>query len=97
MDFKMEFRHDNIHFTLPNGAIFSLVRINNKHEVAVLDGDKFIPVTEWYGAGGIWSPYQDILSINDQASTLHRVLGTAIAWGERDKSRVISEALDQAL
>jgi hypothetical protein len=97
MNFNMEFRHDNIHFTLPNGTAFSLVRINNKHEVAVLDGDKFIPVTEWYGAGGIWSTNEDVLSINAQASTLHRVLGTAIAWGEGDKNRVIAEALDQAL
>jgi hypothetical protein len=41
MNFNMEFRHDNIHFTLPNG--------------------------------------------------------TAIAWGEQEKNRVIAEALDQAL
>ncbi len=93
----MEFRHDNIHFTLPNGNIFSIVRINNNHEVAVLDEHDFVPLSEWYGKDSMWSDDEVVLRINAQASTLRDILGTAVAWSDREKNRLMAEALDQAL
>ncbi len=93
----MDFRHDNIHFTLPNGNIFSVARINNRHEVAVLDEGNFVPLVEWYGKNSLWSDDEVVLRINAQASTLRDILGTAVAWGDRDKRRLMAEALDQAL
>lgn len=93
----MDFRHDNIHFTLPNGNIFSVARINNRHEVAVLDEGNFVPLVEWYGKNSLWSDDEVILRITAQASALWDVLGTAVAWSDRDKRRLMAEALDQAL
>lgn len=73
-------RHDNIRFTLPNGATFSIVSLDGRCEVAIISEDEFVPLAEWYGA------YEgDVLPIDNFAVSLSRVLEVAVAWGERRK------------
>ena len=85
-------RHDNIHFSLPNGAIFSIASLNGSPEVAVLTDDGFVPVSEWYGEYD-----DDVLPLDGSATSLARALGAAVAWAEREKARLLAQALDQAL
>lgn len=79
-------RHDNIHFTLPNGNIFSIASLDKSPEVAVMNDDGFIPVSEWTG-----QDYDnDVLRVDLSATTLWHHLGTAIAWAERQKASVLA-------
>lgn len=47
-------RHDNLHYTLPNGDTFSMTAIDGRYEVAVLRTSSpdfsFVPVLEWLGS-----------------------------------------------
>lgn len=85
-------RLDTIHFALPNGAMFSIASLNGSPEVAVFTDDGFVPVSEWYGEHD-----DDVLPLDGLATSLARALGTAVAWAERDKARLLAQALDQAL
>ena len=84
--------HNHIRFALPNGTTFSLVSLNRSPEVAVLTDDGFVPVSEWYGEYD-----DDVLPLDGLATSLARTLGTAVAWAEREKARLLAQALDQAL
>lgn len=86
--------HDNIHFTLPNGSVFSIASMGRIYEVAVLNDNDFVPVSEWMD-----NPFyhNDVLPIAGTTSDLNRVMGRATAWAEKQKSSRLAEALDQAL
>ncbi len=79
-------RLDNIHLTLPNGAIFSIACIDGrKYEVAVMDDNGFVPVSKWY-CGDDNSPNDygdDVKQISNSATEFDLVLDTAIRWAER--------------
>ena len=89
------FDTNNIKFTLPNGAKFSIVSIDNHREVAIIgtDGD-FVSALEWC------SPHNDdddIVRLSGETDDLMEILARASAWAMKDKSRRYAEALDQAL
>lgn len=89
----MEYRHDNIHFSLPNGAIFSIACINGKTEVAVMTEEGFVPVSVWFGGNGDDS--NPILPIAQYATSLDEALDTAIKWAQDDRNGEMARALDQ--
>jgi hypothetical protein len=92
-------RHDNLHYTLPNGDTFSMTAIDGRYEVAVLrtssPDSSFVPVLEWLGSdhdnGG------DVYPTSDDAKVLIEILGAAIRWAEWEKARLLALSLDQAL
>lgn len=92
----MDIRHDNIHFTLPNGAIFSIACLNGRHEVAVMSAEGFIPTAVWYYKDGD-DDDDPILPITGFAKGLDQALDTAIQWAEDEKNGEMARALDQAL
>jgi hypothetical protein len=86
--------HHNIKFTLPNGALFSIVSIDGRRECAVLHDGDFVDTADWC------SPHNDddvIVRLSGGADDLMEILSRAIAWGEKQKMSEIAQALDQAL
>jgi hypothetical protein len=86
--------HHNIKFTLPNGAVFSIVSIDGRRECAVLKDGDFVGTADWY-------PPNDgddvIVRLSGGAINMMDVLARAITWAEWDKAHTIAIALDQAL
>lgn len=89
----MEYRLDNIQFSLPNGAIFSIACIDGKSEVAVMNEEGFVPVSVWFDGNGDDS--DPILPIAQYATSLDKALDTAIKWAQDDKNGEMARALDQ--
>jgi hypothetical protein len=88
------FDHHNIKFTLPNGALFSIVSIDGRRECAVLHDGDFVDTADWC------SPHNDddmIVRLSGGTADLMEILARAIAWAERDKTLTLAHALDQAL
>ena len=86
--------HDNIKFTLSNGALFSVVSIYGRKECAVLQGDDFVDTAEWC------SPHNDddmIVRLSGDGDDFLEILSRAIKWANKQKSSRLAEALDQAL
>lgn len=86
--------HHNIKFTLPNGALFSIVSIDGRRECAVLHDGDFVDTADWC------SPHNDddmIVRLSGGAADMMEILARAITWAERDKALTLAHALDQAL
>jgi len=97
MPFKnTNFKHDNIQLHLPNDCIFSIACWNERHEVAVMDGNGFVSVSTWY-ANGDQQYDDDVLPISGTAIALDNALDKAIAWATKEKNKELSQAWDQAL
>ena len=67
---------DRIQTSLPNQATFSIVQIDHRVEVAVLQDDKFVSVTDWAGV----NLDDDVLHISRTADDLAVYLVKAISW-----------------
>ena len=67
---------DRIQTGLPNGAIFSIVQTDRRVEVAVLQNDKFVSITDWAGV----NLDDDVLHISRTADDLAVYLVKAISW-----------------
>jgi len=79
--------HHNIKFTLPNGALFSIVSIDGHRECAVLHDGDFVDTADWC------SPNNDddvIVCLSGDADDLMEILSRAIAWGEKQGASRIS-------
>ena len=92
-------RHDNLHYTLPNGDTFSMTAIDGRYEVAVLRTSSpdfsFVPVAEWLGKEH--DNGDDIYPTSNDAKVLSQILGAAIKWSEWEKARLLILAIDQSL
>ena len=93
---------NTIHFSLANGATFSIASIHYREfgfrcEVAVFNDDGFIPVAIWFYGNDKADDDNPILPIGDTASDLDDALDTAIKWAKDEKDAELARALDQAL
>lgn len=75
--------HQNIHFRLPNGAIFSIAAFYKEGkelpystEVAVMNGKGFVDTGIWAGR----EDYDDVMVINHTTTDLLVALSQAYVW-----------------
>ena len=74
-------KHDCIQFALPNGALFSIVCIDDRREVAVLGEGGFVPVPTWHPeADDYCSLTGDVLRVGRSTEDLAEALAQARAW-----------------